>query len=169
MNLSFDINTREGDIIIVSLSSSYAYLKELLPDQSEAFEVLEVSLIRKAGDNPIKMEVFGKIADILLSIAEENPHTILFYFCDIVEGIPRLRTGKGIQAHKYRNELFKLLFARYCKRAQEHWSDIEVILKSTDPFLEMYAHFLVRDKHLTLIDLLKAEVQNNFQAISDQK
>ena len=34
MNLSFDINTQEGDKVIVSLSSSYAYLRELVPDQS---------------------------------------------------------------------------------------------------------------------------------------
>ena len=155
--------------MIVSISSSYAYLRELIPDQSEEFELLEVSIIREAGSNPIRVEVFGKIADILVSIAEENPQTILFYFCDIVEGIPRLRPGKGIPSHEYRNELFKLLFARYCEKAHEHWSDIEVILKSFNPPLEMYAHFLVRDRHLPLVDLLKNEVQNNFEAISEQK
>lgn len=169
MNLSFDINTQEGDKVIVSLCSSYAYLKELIPNQKEEFELLEVSIIREKGSNPIKVEVFGKIADILVSIAEENPHTILFYFCDIIEGIPRLRPGKGVPSHVYRNELFKLLFTRYCDRAQEHWSDIEVILKSTDPVLEMYAHFLVRDRHLPMVDMLKKEVQNNFKTISDQK
>ena len=169
MNLSFDIHTWEGDKVIVSLSSSYAYLKELLPDQAEDFELLEVSIIREAGRNPIKVEVFGKIADILVSIAEENPHTVLFYFCDIVEGIPRLRPGKDIPSHEYRNELFKLLFTRYCEKAKEHWSDIEIVLKSMEPPLEMYAHFLVRDRHLPLVDLLRSEVENNFQAISEQK
>ena len=169
MNLSFDIYTQEGDKVIVSLSSSYAYLKDIIPEHAIDFELLEVSIIREVGRNPIKVEVFGKIADILVSIAEENPHTILFYFCDIVEGIPHLRQGKGIPSHEYRNELFKLLFSRYCERAKEHWSDIEVVLKSMDPPLEMYAHFLVRDRHLPLVDLLKSEVQNNFETISNQK
>ncbi len=144
-------------------------LKELLPDQAEDFELLEVSIIREAGRGPIKVEVFGKIADILVSIAEENPHTVLFYFCDIVEGIPGLRPGKDIPSHEYRNELFKLLFTRYCEKAKEHWSDIEIVLKSMEPPLEMYAHFLVRDRHLPLVDLLRSEVENNFQAISEQK
>lgn len=76
MNLSFDINTQEGDKVIVSLSSSYAYLKELFPSKADEFELLEVSIIRESGSNPISVEVFGKIADILVSIAEENPQTI---------------------------------------------------------------------------------------------
>ena len=33
----------------------------------------------------------------------------------------------------------------------------------------MYAHFLVRDRHLPLVELLKNEVHNNFKAISEQK
>ena len=61
------------------------------------------------------------------------------------------------------------MFARYCEKAHEHWSDIELILKSLDPPLEMYAHFLVRDRHLPLVELLKNEVHNNFKAISEQK
>ena len=45
------------------------------------------SVLSERGSGPIKVEVFGKIANILISIAEDNPNTILFYFCDIVEGI----------------------------------------------------------------------------------
>ena len=169
MNLSFDINTHEGDKVIVSLSSSYPYLKDIFPAQSQEFELVEVSIIREKGNGPIKIEVFGKIADILISIAEDNPITILFYFCDIVEGIPHSRTGRDIPSHEYRNYLFKLLFQRYCEKASEHWSDIEVILRSQEPQLEMYAHFLVRDRHLPLVELLRKEVLNNFETITGQK
>ena len=119
---------------------------------------VEVSIIREAGTGPIKVEVFGKIADILISIAEDNPTTILFYFCDIVEGIPHPRTGRDIPSHECRNYLFKLLFQRYREKASEHWSDIEVILRSQEPLLEMYAHFLIRDRHLQLVELLRKEV-----------
>jgi hypothetical protein len=169
MNLSFDINTQEGDKVVVSLSSSYPYLKDIFPAQSQEFELVEVSIIRENGNSPIKVEVFGRIADILISIAEDNPTSILFYFCDIVEGIPHPRTGRDIPSHEYRNLLFKLLFQRYCEKASEHWSDIEVILRSQEPLLEMYAHFLVRDRHLPLVELLRKEVQNNFETITGQK
>ena len=63
----------------------------------------------------------------------------------------------------------RLPFTRYCEKAKEHWSDIEIVLKSMEPPLEMHAHFLVRDRHLPLVDLLRSEVENNFQAISEQK
>ena len=47
MNLSFDINTHEGDKVVVSLSSSYPYLKDIFPTQSKEFELVEVSIIRE--------------------------------------------------------------------------------------------------------------------------
>ena len=169
MNLSFDIITQEGDKVIVSLVSLYPYLREIAPDGVPDFELLEVSIIRAKGTKTIKMDVFGKIADILISIAEDNPEGILFYFCDIVEGIPNQRSNKLIASHEYRNELFKLLFKRYSPKAKEHWSDIEVVLESDSPKLEMYAHFLLRDKHLPLADFLRGEVQNSFEIISEQK
>ena len=93
MYLSFDINTQEGVKVVVSLSSSYPYLKDIFPAQAQEFELVEVGIIREKGNGPIRVEVFGKIADILISIAEDNPSTILFYFCDIVEGIPHNRKG----------------------------------------------------------------------------
>ncbi len=169
MNLSFDINTQEGDRIIVSLFSSYSWLKEIVPAGADDFEIVEVSIIREKGSHSIPVAVFGKISDILVSIAEDNPNTILFYFCDIVEGIPHTRPGKHILSHEYRNTLFKLLFQRYQSKAREHWSDIEIILLSNNPPVELYAHFLLRDKHLPLVNFLKEEVRNNFEAIADQK
>ena len=38
---------------LLSLSSSYAYLKEILPDHAEDFELLEVSIIRESGRQAI--------------------------------------------------------------------------------------------------------------------
>ena len=60
MNLSFDINTQEGDKIIVSLSSSYP----AFPGIALGFELIEVSIIREKGEGPVKVEVFGKIGQL---------------------------------------------------------------------------------------------------------
>lgn len=169
MNLSFDINTQEGDKVIVSLVSSYPYLNEIAPVGVPEFELLEVSIIRDREAGPIKISVFGRIADILISIAEDNPNGVLFFFCDIVEGIPNQRPNKSIASHEYRNRLFKLLFERYSPKAKDHWSDIEVVLESDSPRIEMYTHFLLRDKHLPLVEFLQGEIQNNFELISEQK
>ena len=43
------------------------------PAQSQEFDLVEVSIIRENGNSPIKVEVFGMIADFLISIAEANP------------------------------------------------------------------------------------------------
>ena len=44
-----------------------------------------------------------------------------------------------------------------------------LILRSQEPLFEMYALFLVRDRHLPLVELLRKEVLNNFETISSQK
>ena len=68
MYLSFDINTKEGDKVLVSLSSSYSYIHDVLPAGIPDFDLVEVSIIRESGSTPIRMEVFRKIAEILVSI-----------------------------------------------------------------------------------------------------
>ena len=136
---------------------------------SVSFPRSKISIIREKGSGPVPITVFGKIADILIDIAEDNPDTILFYFCDIVEGIPNALQGRSLLSHEYRNSLFKLLFQRYQSKAREHWSDIEIVLLSNDPPVELYAHFLLRDKHMPLVNILKSEVSNNFAAISEEK
>lgn len=169
MNLSFDVITREGDKIVVSLNSFYPYISELIGDLFPQLEIVEITIVRETGNNPIKMEVFGKIAQVLISIAQDNPDTILYYFCDMTEALPHLRPGRTLSYQEYRNNLFKQLFQRYCSKSNEHWTDIEVEMRSTQLEQTLYAHFLLRDKHLPLVDILRNEVLNNFKSISDQK
>ena len=112
MYLSFEINTQEGDKVLVSLCSSYPYLQDILTPGAPSFDLLEVCIVREKGTGPIRMEVFGKIAELLISVAEENPASVLFYFCDFSEDIPHQRR-RDMPSHEYRNTLFKLLFQRY--------------------------------------------------------
>ena len=169
MNLSFDVITKEGDKIVVSLNSLYPYISELLGDLFPKLEIVEITIVRENGNNPIKIEVFGRIAQVLLLVAQENPDTILYYFCDMTEELPHQRSGKTLSCQEYRNNLFKHLFQRYCSKSNEHWTDIEVEMRSTQLEQTLYAHFLLRDKHLPLVDILRNEVLNNFKSISDQK
>lgn len=169
MNLSFEVISREGDKVVVSLTSFYSYVKELTGDLFPHLEIVEITIIRESGMNPVKMEVFGKIAQVLISLAQDNPDTVLYYFCDMTEELPNERSNRTLSYQEYRNNLFKLLFQRYCKDAQEHWSDIEVEMRSTQLEQTYYAHFLLRDKHLPLVDILRNEVLNNFKTISEQK
>lgn len=169
MNLSFDVITREGDKIVVSLNSFYPYISELFGDLFPQLEIVEITIVRENGNNPIKIEVFGRIAQVLLSIAQDNPDTILYYFCDMTEDLPHQRSRRTLSCQEYRNNLFKLLFQRYSNESDEHWTDIEIEMRSTQLEQTLYAHFLLRDKHLPLVEILRNEVLNNFKSISDQK
>lgn len=169
MNLSFDVITKEGDKIIVSLTSFYPYIVQLIGDRFPQLEIVEITIIREAGNGPINIDVFGKIAQVLISIAKDNPNTVLYYFCDITEEIPYQRAGKEQTYQEYRNNLFKLLFQRYRTIAGDHWSDIEIEMKSTQPLQTYYAHFLLRDQHIPLVQILRNEVLSNFKSISEQK
>ena len=142
MNLSFDVITREGDKVIVSLTSFYPYISELIGDIFPLLEIVEIAIVRESGMASIKMEVFRKIAEILIDIAQDNPNTILYYFCDMSESLPNQRIGRNLSSQEYRNNLFKLLFQRYSGQASEHWSDVEVEMRSTKPDLTMYAHII---------------------------
>ena len=63
MDYTFEIKTHEGDEIIVSLMSPYNFIKEILPkDSLNDLELIEISIIRKNGENLIPV-------DVLLSIA----------------------------------------------------------------------------------------------------
>ena len=169
MNLSFDVITREGDKVVVSLISFYPYISELVGDKFPQLEIVEITIVRESGMNPIKMAVFRKIAEILIDIAQDNPNTILYYFCDMSETLPNQRAGRDLTSQEYRNNLFKLLFQRYSSQAIEHWSDVEVEMRSKEPDLMLYAHSLLRDQHLPLAEFLKDEVLNNFNTILEQK
>lgn len=169
MNLSFDVITKEGDKLVVSLTSFYPYMDELIGNMFSGMELVEISIYRESGNNPIRMEVFGKIAQVLITIAQDNPQTLFYYFCDATERLPHQRAGRNIALHEYRNTLFSKLFKRYQQQAGVHWSDIEIELKSDIEEQVFYAHLLIRDKHLSLVDILRNEVLSNFKTISEQK
>ena len=169
MNLSFDVITKEGDKIVVSLNSFYPYITKLVGKTFPNLDIVEITIIREKGDNPIPMEAFGKIAQVLISLAQDDPDTILYYFCDMTDDLPHQRAGRILTCHEYRNKLFKQLFIRYSNGTDEHWTDVEVEMRSTQLNQNLFSHFLLRDKHLQLVDILKNEVLNNFKSISEQK
>lgn len=56
MEVTFEINTYEGDGLIVSLSSSYDYIKEFVGSKGyPPIEVIDMSIIRKKREFNIKL------------------------------------------------------------------------------------------------------------------
>lgn len=165
MNITFDINTQEGDKLIVSLFS-YPFLSQSI-GVTNGMEIVEISITRETGTGVVPVKVFGEIAKKLINIADNDPNVIFYYFCDATDEIPKQRNNRRTRCQDYRNELFKLVFQRYYNLAKDNWFDNEVRMPSEDS--NYFAHFLIREQHSDVIELLKKEVMNNFQEIISLK
>ena len=78
MNITFDINTQEGDKLIVSLFS-YPFLSQSI-GVTNGMEIVEISIARETGTGVVPIKVFGEIAKKLINIADNDPDVIFYYF-----------------------------------------------------------------------------------------
>lgn len=164
MNITFDVNTDEGDKIVVSLFS-YPFLPENLT--SDKIEIVEININREAGYNTIMPKTFKRIAEKLIQIAEMNENIIYYYFCDSNEAIPYKRHNDKSTVQCYRDRLFSSMFLRYSKVAKEIWTDNRVVMNNDE--ITYYAHFITRKSHDLFIKEIEKEINNDFNLISDSK
>ena len=54
-----DINTLEGDKLVVSLCCNYPFIKEALPADYKYLDIIEISIDRMEGNNPIVPKTFS--------------------------------------------------------------------------------------------------------------
>lgn len=83
MEISVGINTREGDVLRLSMSTID---KELFPQNIAGLigeaEILDVVLEREVGKQPVSLVSLMKVADIIGNIMAENENAILYFYCD---------------------------------------------------------------------------------------
>ena len=151
--------------MIVSLFS-YPFLSQSI-GATHGVEIVEISVAREKGNGVVPIKVFGEIAKKLINIADNDQDVIYYYFCDATDEIPNQRASKRTKCQDYRNELFKLIFQRYYSLAKDNWFDNEIRMHFEDS--NYFAHFLIREQHSDVIELLKTEVMNDFQEIISSK
>lgn len=168
MEISFEINTEKGDSLVVSLLSSYDFIKEVVNHSGSAeIEIIDVSIIRKSGDGQISVIVLKEIASKISNVLESSPNAILFYYCDSSDPIPGIRSSRSILCQEYRDRLFNLMFARFVGNENPGWRDyrIEATIKGEPQFV----HLIYRLDSKDTVDAIGREVLQTFSDIELQK
>lgn len=168
MEISFEINTEKGDAIVVSLLSSYQFIKDIV-DQSRFsdIEVIDVSIVRKSGNNTISSNVLKEIVSRISDIVSSSPNAILFYLCDSTDPIPNLRATRTILCQEYRDRLFNLMFSRFSNELEIEWRDYRIETSiNGDP---QFAHLIYRTEHKDTVDDIGREILRTFKEIELQK
>lgn len=168
MEVTFEINTYEGDGLIVSLSSSYDYIKEFVGSKGyPPIEVIDMSIIRKKGCGSIPLvvlkEIVSKTTDILLS----SPDAVLFYLCDSTEPIPHIRQSRDLLCQQYRDRLFTAMFERFCLDFGNDWNDYRI--EASIHGAPQYAHLIFRNEHRDVISVIGQEIKSMFDIIEAEK
>lgn len=164
-----DIETLEGDKLVVSLCCNYPFIKETLPADYQYLDIVEISIDRMEGNNSITPLTFQNIVHKIIDELSGHPEVILYYFCNVSYDIPNFKTSRGITAQEYRNRLFKSLFSRYSKSLPEPWRDVEIEMSDPETGTTYYIHILIRESQVAAVEPLTNEIANNFNIIIAMK
>ncbi|MBO7284901.1 MAG: hypothetical protein J6U71_07565 [Bacteroidales bacterium] len=164
-----DINTLEGDKLVVSLCCNYPFIKEVLPADYKHLDIIEISIDRMEGNKTIAPKTFQTIVHRIIDELNGHSEVILYYFCNISYDIPNFRESRGITAQEYRNRLFKSLFKRYSKSLPETWRDVEIEMSDPETGTTYYIHILIRESQIAVLEPLTQEIANNFNIIIAMK
>ena len=83
-----DIETLEGDKLIVSLCCNYPFIKNALPADYRHLDIVEISIDRMEGNNSITPTTFQTIVHRIIDELNGHPEVILYYFCNVSYDIP---------------------------------------------------------------------------------
>lgn len=162
MNASFSIQSSNGDSLRIGVSNAdHAFLSEKINTllKNANVEIIEILLQRMKGEENVGIDVLSKIADVIGDFFLENENGILFYYCDDLLTIPTSR--HDCLPQEYRNNLFSLLFQRFCqKRNINHIHDMKICIDAVGN--PLYMHFIARDKHLYLLEEISEDMVKSY-------
>ena len=105
--------SRKGDEILVSLSP---FERKSLPDALADYlcesKIIEVVLHRTQSNYTIEHTTLFHISEAIFDYMKEHPNDILYYYCDEINQVPKIRQTRQETPAQYRNRLFSLMFHR---------------------------------------------------------
>jgi len=164
MNLSFSIETKEGDEYRVAVIEAHidwlsAPMRQMLA--ATHLQIGEILVERIRGEHCTSRMVLHEIANGLANMFADNRNLILYYFCDDMEPIP-FRNIKGknqyLSPQEYRSVLFCRMFDGYMKSHQvERIHNIPIVIEGDS--YKQFLHLIARDAHLQLVHDLSNEIK----------
>lgn len=115
-----NVSLEDTDLII-----QLSLLNNLIGCPVEKYRVFDVSLSR-SGENSTKIfECLTSVILKLIKFLEENPNSVLYYYCDDVHDLNR--RNKNISMQEYRHRLFSQMFNYLKRNVSKEISDESVI------------------------------------------
>jgi len=162
MNLTFSLKYRQTDEYLIRLSSVHLadYLSEDVSESiSKSHEIIEIGLQRIKGEMSTNVVILSQITNLIAKIFEQNKHFILYFFCDDLNDVARRR--KDFSPQEYRSILFTRMIEKYI--ADNRISDIEHTIVFIDSSgWKNYIHFVYRSNLKAIVDLLQADIIDNY-------
>lgn len=154
MEVSFALSYKEGNEIRVSLSSfTEAAIPDLIGYLGDS-EIVEISLIRQCGDETADIITLSKVVERIGNFIVENPHVILYYYCDEMNEIPGMRATRDISSPEYRNHLFSLLYSKGSRQLPElNIVDMPIVFIGDDH--KTFIHLIYREDLQDKADIIK--------------
>ena len=164
MEVSFALSYKEGNEIRVSLSSfTEAAIPDLIGYLGDS-EIVEISLIRQCGDETADIITLSKVVERIGNFIVENPHVILYYYCDEMNEIPGMRATRDISSPEYRNHLFSLLYSKGSRQLPElHIVDMAIVFFGEDH--KTFIHLIYREDLQDNADIIKDYLNDIAEAV----
>lgn len=152
MKITQPFRTVEGDEYLVLIES---FTKSVLPDdiitKFKGVDIVNIAIERVSGECITKPNILFDISNFLAGFLLDNENTILYFYCDDINEIPR--RNKNITPQKYRSRLFTKMFDRYIlTHPIGKFIDISLEFK-TDR--DIYIHLIARHTHLPYVNIIK--------------
>lgn len=164
MEISFNIQTKEGDEYIIAVTD--ADISPLSEDIKQMLleyhlQIGEIIIDRKKGDHCTGRKVLHKIANELANIFAENQDLILYYFCDDTNPIPNRNIkgqNKDLSSQEYRSRLFSKLFEGYKKSHQVTGINDYPIIIDGEGYKE-FVHLIARSSHKEFVLAVRNDIK----------
>ena len=161
MEISFNIQTQEGDEYIIAVADADITplsedIKQMLLEHH--LQIGEIIIDRKKGDHCTGRKVLHKIAN------EENQDLILYYFCDDTNPIPNLNTKgqhKDLSSQEYRSRLFSKLFEGYKKSHQVTGINDYPIIIDGEGYKD-FVHLIARSSHKGFVLAVRNDIKTGW-------
>lgn len=155
MKVTYPIRAVNGDEYLVRVDS---FDRTMLPNDINemlgSIKILDISLERVSGCNPTNPSVLFDISNFIAGVLNDNPETILYFYCDDIHDVDR--RDRSITPQKYRSQLFSKMFDHYT-----HAHDIDDIINTPLEFKtdrDVYIHFISKREHLKYVDAFKDKI-----------
>lgn len=114
MKLCFSVDGGNGNFFLVSIEP---FPKDILPEELSGIlgdtEILDITLERSKGKENASIRVMNDISNFIAGVLFDNPHSILYFYCDDIHPVPFMSCKKDMIPQEYRSRLFTCMFERY--------------------------------------------------------